>query len=197
MSNSVESLFSGNKTTIIAKVGHEPRIYTVGWGEPPTYYSECTCGWRGRTIETNVPEMLIAPLKELVRLHGDEAVLGPDAVFGTGRSAVREVLAHLDLPLDKIISSTRKEINELSSNLGTAEAWRFDSSGALQKKLADLDLLIKVKVFMEIEPLATRAVPFDESVYVEVQKAIQSLHIRIPESDAEVAEVLRDLGIDG
>lgn len=92
-----------SNTVLLTRPGHIPSVKQVGWGEPPTYYTTCTCGWRGVTIRTPYyadsaaeVEAMMEPYRALARQYGRDIMLNDNEAYGTSDDAFRQALAHVN-----------------------------------------------------------------------------------------------------
>lgn len=105
---------------------HVPRIDSIGWGEPLTFYPKCSCGWEGIVIgepyfnPTNptfdhYPE----PLRTIARTYGPDSLLDGKSAYGTRRDAEVQVLHHLGYDPDVDRAKAAFLLNTMSEHLAT------------------------------------------------------------------------------
>jgi hypothetical protein len=69
-------------TNGVPLAGHLAEVLTIGWGEPPEFYTRCSCGWTGLRVVT------------------DPRGATNDAVTGNRTDAHIQVLHHIDYDPD-------------------------------------------------------------------------------------------------
>ncbi len=176
MRTRIQNLFTAVKLDVLKKTGHTPNIATVGWGEPPTMYSSCSCGWQGMTVRSKSYEALAEPFKEFVTAHGDDAILGADELYGDVTDSVRLILEHLELPMKELMLAQEERMVELIPRVlsGEGSAWPLALSEELQDVLKEYDWLTVVYKFIESTPVPERKTPFDSAVYGEYENLLKS-----------------------
>lgn len=82
--------------------GHAVDAPQVGWGEPPSYYPRCSCGWTGLTVQTkwwsdNDPDYsyFVEPYRTVAQKWGPEQI-HLNEVYGNRPLATIQLLHHLN-----------------------------------------------------------------------------------------------------
>lgn len=138
-------------STLLTRPGHQPTVTSVGWGEPPTYYTKCTCGWAGITIHTPYypnaeaeADAMIEPYRTIARTYGPEIMLNDNSAYGTQDDAIRQALAHVGYDPDTdratvltALTTATTDLHHLLATSPTIDA-THQTGRAVRKALADV-----------------------------------------------------------
>lgn len=164
---------------------HQPKIDAIGWGEPPTYYPSCSCGWKGINIDSYPPESLLKGIKESSELkpyidkYGlSKVVRQPDEALGVKNDAIIQVLEHIKYnpKLDRTyhLQTVETLIKKYKISIDEREfSQALNLSQKLEKATQDvLDMNNRVKVF---ENYSLNIDSFDPEIYSIYQRVLDDL----------------------
>lgn len=176
-----------------APKNHSVSIKTVGWGEPPSYYSSCSCGWNGRIIETDderKPEnFFIESLIPYLEKYTFEILLGENEIYGNEYTAIREVLEHLQLDYVKLRANAKKKLNDKKEQLlGDVHEWTPLELRELADDIENLAALGELQNFNENFPLGERRTPFNAEIYETQNRLLDEYYAAMQEKNLALLE---------
>lgn len=128
-------------SSVLAKPGHRISCFEDGYDAHSTYSAERSCGWDSISVSEYVPDWPLDPrLLAFAEKYGHDALHMGEAVTGSSETVVREVLAHLDLPLGARIRERREHASSLVQRL-TQDNFDADALKGLSDLARDVQLL--------------------------------------------------------
>jgi hypothetical protein len=119
----------------LAPSGHAPMLTTLGWGEPPSYSTSCSCGWQGLTVGTYTPELFIKELQPVLATYGPGAMLGEHEVYGDRVDAVMVILEHLRYDAAAGVDHTQAAVEAALYAVRAVDAQKLDETVAVTRAL--------------------------------------------------------------